>query len=396
MSKTSEPTANVPSERVAELRDIVAKLNRKAEKLGCPVIVMTLGEPFTSNLDDGRLVEDTPVFIDGEAPKLNGWSFVATLEHDESGTIIRRIPTFEGEIDLTDYRTATPDNCDQCHARRRRNDTYIVAHAKVPEGYMTKQVGSSCLKDFIGHENPEAIARYMEQVRDLIENLQGGSYDGGYVTPRYATGNFMDVAAHVISQTGYISRRQAEENYEEASADSISQAFFQRQTDLDPEPLKGGDKGEKAIAWVRSLEDKDLENDYLYNLYTILKSDSITARQFGIAGSAIVAYDRQMERNLERVGSPPMDEFVGEKGDKIDVEFTVFRIYENVTDYGISYKHILRATTGHTFTWSTASDPLEQGKHYTGTFTIKDHRETKYGKQTRIFRPRKNTLQEVS
>src|ERR1039458_5844050 len=72
MSKTSEPTANVPSERVAELRDIVAKLNRKAEKLGCPVIVMTLGEPFTSTLDDGRLVEDTPVFIDGEAPTLNG------------------------------------------------------------------------------------------------------------------------------------------------------------------------------------------------------------------------------------------------------------------------------------------------------------------------------------
>jgi hypothetical protein len=409
MENTVEPTANVPSERIAELRDKIAKLNRKAEKLGCDPIVLRLGEPFTHELE-GKIVEDTPVFITGKAPQLNGWQFVATLEHDENGTLIRRIPTFTDEVDLTQYRTATPDNCDQCHARRRRNDTYIVAkYLEVPQraargdllnSYETKQVGSTCLKDFTGHENPEAIARWMEAVRDLIEGVKGGSLDGGYLTPRYYLGDLMAEAAVEVRLNGYVSRRQAQEDYKTATADAVRNSFFARQTPAAKtmEPVTDEDvaRGDKAIEWVQSLEDKDLEQDYLYNLYTVCKSGTLTARQFGIAASAITAYERAMERKAERSGPGRVDEFIGEKGDKIDVTFTVFRVYENVTEYGMSYKHILRADTGHTLTWRTSSEPLEQGKTYTGTFSIKDHYEGKNGKETQIFRPNKKTLKEVS
>lgn len=400
METTEQPTANIPSERVEELREKIAKLNRKAEKLGCEPIILRLGESFTHKLEDERIVEDTPVFITGKAPQLNGWQFVATLEHDENGTLIRRIPTFQAEIDLTAYRTATPDNCDQCHARRRRNDTYVVArtsHGTTGYGvYETRQVGSTCLKDFTGHENPEAIARWMETVRDLIEGIKGGSLDGGYVTPRYDLDLLLYVAAGEVAKHGYISRRKAEEDMIPATADTVRNAFHERLRERNPEPLEITVEPADVLAWVRALDDKDLEQDYLYNLYTVCKGDSLTDRQFGIAASAITAYQRAMERKAERSGPGRVDEFIGEAGDKITVTFTVFRVFENVTEYGMSYKHILRADTGHTLTWRTSSEPLEQGKTYTGTFSIKGHFEGKNGKETQIFRPNKKTLQEVS
>ena len=395
-----QPTAEIPVERLPELRTKLESLNKKATKLGTPSISLRVGEPFDRNID-GLIYSYVPVTVTGEAPRLNGWVFVATLEHDENGTIIRRIPTFSDEIDLTQYREATPENCDHCGYKRRRNDTYIVAHRinlTTTRDFETKQVGSNCLKDFTGHESPQAVARFMEQVRDFIESVEGGSYDGGHITARYHLNQVLAVAAHVVAKTGYVSRRKFDETGEMPTAEVVRDEFFirQRKSIFERGPLEYTLDIDAVIEWVRSLTDSDLENDYLYNLYTVCKGDSITSRQFVIAASAIPAYQRAMQKERARKASNRVDEFVGEKGDKIDIEFKVFRIFENPGDFGVSYKHIMRATTGHTFTWRTSGDPLEEGKSYKATFTIKDHYEGKNGKETQVWRPNKKTMEEIS
>jgi hypothetical protein len=321
---------------------------------------------------------------------------------------VRRIPTFKDEIDLVQYRTASPDHCDQCGYRRRRNDTYIVAKKianslgfeKEYLGYETKQVGSTCLKDFTGHESPQVIARYLEFVRDFIEGLGRGNFSEGRITPRYDLADFMGTAAAVVREDGYVSRRQAEEQQCGATADVVKVDYANRinrlivngkqtWTEVNAADVELADK---AVAWVQSLDEKALESDYLYNLFTVTKSGTLTARQFGIAASAITAYQRSEQDRIERTSSGKVDEFLGEIKDKIEITFTVERSFVNDGDYGISYTHMMRASTGHALAWMTQEE-LKQGHTYSGSFKVKDHRETKYGKQTRVYYPK--NLQEI-
>jgi hypothetical protein len=52
--------------------------------------------------------------------------------------------------------------------------------------------------------------------------------------------------------------------------------------------------------------------------------------------------------------------------------FTVERSFVNDSDYGVSYTHILRASTGHALAWTTQEE-LEQGHTYSGGSKVKDH-----------------------
>lgn len=411
---SNEPTATIPVENLPVLQAKLETLNKRAAKLGLEPITLRTGEKSIQDhpYEKGTKYEVIEVFVEGSAPTLNGWQFVATLEHDENGTLIRRIPTFQDEIDLTQYRTASPDNCDQCHARRRRNDTYIVAK-ETTDGeefddrrwFETQQVGSTCLKDFIGTENPQAIAKFLEQVRDFIEGAASGGYSEGRITPRYDLYDFMGTAAAVVREHGYISRRRAEETGDFATADAVKSDYFNRLHRISFKGQQGwtevtdadADLAVTTVEWVRGLDEKDLENDYLYNVFTVCKSGTLTDRQFGIAASAITAYQRAEQRRIERETAPKVDEYLAEPKERVQPIFTVERVFENHGgDYGISYKHILKASTGHRLIWSTGSECLEQGKQYTGDFSVKDNRETKYGKETWIFRPKKNSLVEVA
>lgn len=387
---SNEPTAVIPTDNLPELQAKLDKLNKRAAKLGLEPITLRTGEKSTQEHPyyKGTYYDAVEVFVEGNAPTLAGWQFVATLEHDENGTLIRRIPTFTEEIDLSQYRTASPDHCDQCGYRRRRNDTYVVAH----ESGETKQVGSNCLKDFIGSENPQAIARFLQDVRDFIEGCgREGGFVGDRITPRYDLNDFMGTAAAVVRENGYVSRRQAEEQQRERTSDLVRSDYFNR---LERKSFNGEqywttvtdadiELAEKAIAWVQALTEKDLESDYLYNLFTVCKSGTLTARQFGIAASAITAYQR----------AEGVDEFLAEKGEKVEVTFTVQQIFSDATEYGMSHKHILKASTGHRLVWRTNAAPLEQGKQYSGVFSVKEQRESKYGRETWLWRPK--DLQEV-
>lgn len=404
MSK-NEPTATIPVENLPVLREKLEKLNRKAEKLGLDVspITLTEGERHETQYPGEEWVTTTvDVFVEGASPKLNGWQFVATLEHDESGTLIRRFPLADEAIDLTQYRTATPDNCDHCHARRRRNDTYIVAKlvnihpanavsASLLEEagpvYETAQVGSTCLKDFIGHASPQQIAKWLESLRDTLE--QSGDR-GERIERRYYLDSVLEVAADEVNRHGYVSRKVSQETGQDATADQIGGEFFHRMNTRDHLlPLDPGTIDiAKVTEWVRSLDEKALENEYLYNLFTVCRNDTITTRQFGIAASAITAYQREEAKRIERTSGGNVDEYLAEPGEKIEVTFTVERIFTNEdVGYGISYYHVLRASTGHRLAWTTKPS-LEQGKTYSGGFKVKANKETKGGKNTVIYYPR--------
>jgi hypothetical protein len=66
--------------------------------------------------------------VSPKAPKVDGWEFVAALTHvDGVGSVLRVVPGAEvAEGELARFREASSENCDHCHAKRRRTDTFIV------------------------------------------------------------------------------------------------------------------------------------------------------------------------------------------------------------------------------------------------------------------------------
>jgi len=401
------PVFLIPDFNLEYLKGKVAHLNKAATKLKCePITVVTASAGISEPDEDGSVYEKLYVVVRGKAPRLAGWSFVATLEHDEGTTIIRRLPTFDEELDLSAYRDASPENCDHCHARRRRNDTYLVQDG---DGTI-KQVGSNCLTDFLGHKSPQQYARFCESLADLLGEFTDSEDSSGSGVPRperrLETKGALAHVACMIRTGGWVSRGKARETgkvstSEDAERNLVAQARHKRDRDGTPlwvDPSAEDEKlAEEAVAWVRGLSEDELSveggNDYLYNLFTVVNKDSVRARQMGIAASAISAYQRAQEREIKRKAREAgrVDAFVGDVGERRPFRFTVERSLFFDSDpqyggYGAYHKHILRDESGATLIWQSTKE-LEQGATYEGKYTVKKQEETKYGKQTIITRP---------
>ena len=114
-------TYRIPAQNVDQLKEHVEKLNKKVAKLvkkGYEVspIEMTIGQAeVVHKIKKLATGEDYnydeiffPVTISGQTVKAGGWEFVATLQHEEGGTILRAVPGATTEGELAAFRNAKP------------------------------------------------------------------------------------------------------------------------------------------------------------------------------------------------------------------------------------------------------------------------------------------------
>lgn len=230
---TTETVVNeffIPEENLENLKMAIAKMNRKAARLGCEPVVITVGEPedrpevvYNSEgkaLKTGRIVRYFAVTVTGKSPRLNGWSFVARLDSLEGGVMVSCTPSFEGKVP-TRYRSAdTCGDCDHCKLNRRRHQTYLLQN----EAGDFTQVGSSCLTSFFAGKSPESIVAAMQLIWEVCakaESESSGCGGGGdYVD---ATTYLAHVAA-AVRKYGWMSRSAARK-YEEAAQDRRASAY---------------------------------------------------------------------------------------------------------------------------------------------------------------------------
>lgn len=110
-------TYTILVDNVPTIEKLIARLNRKATKHGLSPLALTFGARSTRK-DGAEILRLVDVTVQGTTPRINGWEFVATLDHaGEAGNILRTVPTFVGTIP-TAYRTASPA-CDHCKTNRR-------------------------------------------------------------------------------------------------------------------------------------------------------------------------------------------------------------------------------------------------------------------------------------
>lgn len=399
----------IPEYNVSILAEKLDKLNKRAAKLGVEPVGFTPHETVEKNLgtkNKPEWVVFQHVAVRGTSPKLAGWQFAATLEHDENGVIVRRLPALAESVNLHAFRTADPTNCDQCHQRRRRTDTYVVYH--VTSGAL-KQVGSSCLKDFLGGQSPERIASWLTFVADLLDDLEDSESEfyGGSAPARESTLFYMTHVACMIRTNGWTSRGQAYDFGGYATADAAADNIFNqaKQTTykgvrqwVDPTEADARTASD-AIEFVRALDESELESDYVYNLFTSLKGESVAKRQYGIAASAIKFHGKAIETKIksEKRAESNYIGTVGQKKFSVDVTITKIVSIEDRYSYngGTKPLYCMIDANGNVVQWFASSwiDGMDVGVEGTIVGTIKAHddgtgkyNDKNYGKSTQLTR----------
>lgn len=386
--------SRIPEENIPALQKRIKRYIRQAEKNGAPTPNFeVIGEPY----EEVRKVNGvTHVFTyrfvvaGGDPPTLSGWTFVATLDHSLDQTVIRTAPG--QEIDLSDYRDADPI-CDHCNKIRSRKDTYIVKH----EDGTIKQVGRTCLQDFISTLTPARVVSYFDFIRELRE----GSFEKGSGERAFGAHEYLTHAACSIRTHGWVSSSQSYDYGDLPTKNAaLDNLLNQREQKKDRQghplwidPTEEDERlAEAALVTARQI---DPQTDFDHNLKTVASANYWTHRHLGIAAYIVQHHKREVEKEVkkriqeERVNASNNEHF-GEIKDRIELALTVTAIHEIANRFsyegGVTYITAFEDSEGRKFKWF-GSYSLEIGSSYEGRWTIKGHDEFKGIKETVLTRP---------
>lgn len=382
---------SVPEVNYFRLVEKIANLNKKAVKLGTSPITLDVidshFEEYTNPEGDKLPVKVINIEVVGESPKLNGWQFAAKLEHTEAGNVMYSL--IDGDLPAR-FRTVEP-RCEHCQTNRNRINTYVV----VNEASEFKQVGSSCLKDFTGHANPERLAQWAEHLIGLFGECSECEYDPDSYSGKsdyVHLHNLLENASAVIRQYGWTSRGDVYDGLKQgpASADlALSNLFAKFKSQRVEVITFDVDLAEAVIKWVREeVANKEDLGDYLWNLVVAIADDYITLKQVGIVASAIVAYKREQAKKAERELVED-SEYVGEIKKRQEFKNLALTFSTSFdTAYGISYLYKFVDENGNVLTWFSSNffEWTDGQTVVSGKGTVKKHEEYQGVKQTVLTR----------
>lgn len=401
-------TYTIPEKNREALIERLAKLNKAAAKLGVAPATWTFGhshwdllvgdgeKSFWYHEDEvpahykplGARREWLTLDLTAETPKLAGWSLVAVLEALEGGNLVKEVP---GETCPDEYRTRLGD-CDHCHKSRRRTETFVVRH----ESGEYKVVGRNCLKDFLGHANPHALAGYAEllfaldaEARETHDEESWGSW-----APRsYDLIVTLATVNAVVRRYGWKPKSACE--FGGASTASLATTILagrdkwaaEVRSEVGEPTDADRAKAEAAVAWARGLDTTG--NSYLHNVKLLASVDYCTLDKMGFVASIPAAYDRARGEEIERKAKAerkPSEHF-GEAGKRAEYVVTVERVIPTEGNYGTTYITKLLANGKDRAVWFASSEhDLEEGHEYRVKATVKRHSEWNGLKETTLTR----------
>lgn len=400
-------THTLTEAQLCAAREQLAKLAKAALKLGVTPPMLVQSEPREVVRDDtSEAYIEYDCAIVGAEPIIAGYKFVGTINHDDAGNIIKLADNTRDEFDTAKFRTGA-QKCDHCQQTRYRKDTYLVVHV---ETKTLKQVGSTCLRDFLGHGDPQAIMTYVQNVLAFIDEMDDddsfGRYGGGgggmWGEPRMGIVFFLANVCALVEEFGWLGKGRASDELRSHDA-TVTRALLnvadlesgdtRRMREATPIEPRHYELAQTTLNWLRdewTVIPVETRNDYQHNLVIACGGGTALTfqkRQAGIVGSLVAAYRSAMSKLAERKAATLASHHYGEPGWKLhDHEILVTHVYDNANDYGVSYKHIMRDLKGNVFTWQSSTYRLEESHTYKISGTVKAHTEYRDIKQTQLTR----------
>ena len=364
------------------------KLNQRALKRGWTGIITVTGEAFTEETDNGvglkRTRQMVHTVISGDAPKYDGWTFLARIEWtDNDEAVVFTAPGIEG----IDRDRLAPMWCDHCGIKRYRKYTYAVRNDDGNE----LQVGSTCLKDFLGwNTNPVWILPPSDN--DLY-----GESGFGHSTPVYSVETVLAASWACIQAFGYVRTTdysgQATKYTVLAVLDPRTPAERELARKITPHIAESASMAKRIHAFLLSDEFSGF-GEYVTNLKAIARSEFCQPKFVGFLASAPQAWAKAQERSLikQREKAEITNEFLGEIKDKLELPVTLKSIRFLESDWGVTTLYTFATDDGHIVKWFSSrrvftDRDLERPMTIKGT--VKKHDEYQGTKSTVLTRVRK-------
>ncbi|MCC8157279.1 MAG: hypothetical protein LIO54_08390 [Oscillospiraceae bacterium] len=382
---------SIYEENMERLSKKMTRIQNKCHKYGCDFHYEEVGEEYRELTDeDGNKYTARFVVIDAEGvAEINGWKFIAAVEHTSKGNIINAAC----DIEVPDrYYTSKPI-CEHCNCNRTRKDTYIVMNMETGE---FKQVGKSCLKDFTHGMSAEAVAQYTAAFDSLIE--AEAPVEGCRIQSYIKTEEYLRYVAETVRHFGYVKNEPGERSTASRAMDYYrcdnGMMRGKRSAEIWNEMQDVGfdAESEEAIATIEAarewLNQQPENSNYMHNLKVATALDYSTFKNVGILASLLPTYNRELEYQAKvkkEAEAASKSEYVGTVGQRIEIEVaSIACVTSWETQWGLTKILKIEDKAGNIFTWKTSSWIPDDVKSIKGT--VKEHKEYRGAKQTELTR----------
>jgi hypothetical protein len=383
------------------------KLEKVAKKLGVDVGYEEVGEvyePVDSRRPKGPQLKVHRVQLWGDAPQIEGWEFLARIDMlDREHSTVAFAPGKESQLDPALWQGGT--NCDHCKVKRFRTKRYVLRNVETGEVMV---VGSTCLKDFLGHASPETIAliaSYLSEFNDLGAPDEGEGGGGSPSSHFFGVSELMPLLVALTKRLGFVSVKAADESmtkqsttatllyilYQPGGSTQARDAWVEFRKQMAPTP-EDKEFAQLVIEWAKGLAGT---SSYELNIRALAEADVAGYRQLSLVASMPHAYMRAAGMRQQREGRAlPESKHVGTVGESITLTLHLRKIVEWDTAYGTTTMLMFSTPEGDDVVWKASKWPkvegtderVQEGDTYVVKGKVKEHGDYKGRPQTRIER----------
>ncbi len=364
------------------LKDDIAKLNCKAEKYGCAqATIEHISTELAIDTDDQSEYQLHTLDVCGNfSIEIDGWTFAAIIDtYSSSQAIVNVVPGFDKPIPAR-YRETTVYLCEHCKIQRLRKDVYLI-YNESEDRFM--QIGSSCLRDYLGRLSAEQLAKGAELIGQY-ESIKDRDYIAiSYDCKYYDLALYLACVVQSIRESkGYVKKDQGLTPTSHDALCTMKDIMKSTKRDLWPKHQEFT-TAQEVVKWAKQYF-MSARSDYEMNMRAVFESDRVTPKLLGYAASAVPLFYRNRIKQEETIQSS----FVGALGEKLTIKVTVKHTQELNNGFnGITTLIKMIDDQGNLFVWFASGEKtLETGQQVTVKGTVKAHQDYQGTKQTILTR----------
>lgn len=392
-------TYNIPVPLYPTFEKAANKVGRRAKKFGIDFSFALKGEGVeTINMPQQGSVPVDVKKVEIRGPdhiEIEGWRLIARASKEETGHVVTCLDgtnhryIFEGTI------------CQHCSTNRRRNNVYLLENTRSKEHI---QVGSTCLKDFLGHTFAAQLADAFGDLTYFLLNFVREHFDVDGESTKESLSRahswvnnhlpinvleFLAVVYDIVLSEGWTPARTTSSRGLPSTAELAFDWYYG-----DGERSMVTREVEEIYQWILNPEDPN--DNYRANLKVLATSRYIDRKHLGLLASAVPAHYK-FKKEEERKARARESEWVGEEGKRMTREVTLktFSYYYTPSytwpyddEEAVRYVFEDAENRANTLIWFTKSRKLEdlKGQTFFIKAMVKKHDVYKGQKQTILNR----------
>jgi hypothetical protein len=336
----------IPVYNTTQFNNEFEKLVKRAQKLGVePPNLRHLG---TFRNKNEKVLYNKFLIINPIVKLPGGFAIVACIMHEEdkegrnsNQVFFPRLALLQKEEEkevqqrlLNEVRPhEMSPQCSHCKTKRKRKKTFILYSE---ESNSFKQIASTCLRDFTGHDGQKIFA-FLEQVRSFVakekdydDEMPFGSVDRRFYLKSisiYCKRELLFAfAIEVIQKIGYKSKKQVEFEGGNSTAYEIEEAYFSLFIEKDEEEAKQQKETlvrkhnnliqDIILSYKQEQGEEEEFNNFLLNCKSLVRRDLLELSQSGMIAAMVNSYLKQKKKEEEQLAENVITEFFGNIGEK--------------------------------------------------------------------------------